>query len=86
MRFTWNIKRRTLRDLSSFAFPDASIGNGFIHSLNCFYIVELRLIEYQHCQDTSSRDVDSLKNFVLEEADKAATNAQAQQLDSDREL
>ncbi|KAL1323709.1 hypothetical protein HN51_033969 [Arachis hypogaea] len=33
-----------------------------------------------------SRDVDSLKNFVLEEADKAATNAQAQQLDSDREL
>ncbi|RYR70343.1 hypothetical protein Ahy_A03g016840 isoform B [Arachis hypogaea] len=28
-----------------------------------------------------SRDVDSLKNFVLEEADKAATNAQAQQLD-----
>ncbi|MED6168646.1 Protein disulfide-isomerase like 2-2 [Stylosanthes scabra] len=33
-----------------------------------------------------SRDVDSLKNFVLEEADKAAANAQAQQLDSDREL
>ncbi|XLR41894.1 hypothetical protein S83_026554 [Arachis hypogaea] len=36
--------------------------------------------------DCGSRDVDSLKNFVLEEADKAATNAQAQQLDNDREL
>ncbi|RYQ96858.1 hypothetical protein Ahy_B08g092758 [Arachis hypogaea] len=50
------------------------------------YNVVSHLIKYQHCQDTSSRDVDSLKNFVLEEADKAATNAQAQQLDSDREL
>ncbi|XLR65146.1 hypothetical protein S83_015818 [Arachis hypogaea] len=36
--------------------------------------------------DCGSRNVDSLKNFVLEEADKATTNAQAQQLDSDREL
>ncbi|XLR48435.1 hypothetical protein S83_033095 [Arachis hypogaea] len=36
--------------------------------------------------DCGLRDVDSLKNFVLEEADKAATNVQAQQLDSDREL
>ncbi|XP_052109361.1 protein disulfide-isomerase 5-1-like [Arachis duranensis] len=50
------------------------------------YNVVSHLIEYQHCQDTSSRDVDSLKNFVLEEDDKAATNAQAQQLDNDREL
>lgn len=32
---------------------------------------------------SGSRDVDSLKNFVLEEADKAATKAQ---LDSDQEL
>ncbi|XP_072066095.1 protein disulfide-isomerase 5-1-like [Arachis hypogaea] len=54
------------------------------------YNVVSHLIEYQHFymffELPGSRDVDSLKNFVLEEADKAATNAQAQQLDSDREL